>query len=56
MHGKASAGGGPGAKPAPPWLAGAAIGLAILGMASGAIAFGAGMALTQSVTRDVRTG
>jgi len=46
MHGKASAGGGPDAKPEPPWLAGAAIGLTLLGMASGAIALGAGLALT----------
>jgi hypothetical protein len=51
MHGKASAGGAPGAKPAPPWLTGAAIGLTILGMAGGAIAFGAGMALSGSTTR-----
>jgi len=46
MHGKAGAGDGPEAKPPPPWLAGAAIGLTLLGMASGAIAFGAGMALS----------
>jgi len=56
MHGKTGTGGGPGAKPAPPWLAGAAIGLTLLGMASGAMALGAGMALSQSVTRDARTG
>ncbi|HUN42093.1 MAG TPA: hypothetical protein VMU81_17535 [Acetobacteraceae bacterium] len=56
MHGKASTGSGPGAKPVPPWLAGAAIGLTILGMASGAIALGAGMALGQSVTPGTRTG
>lgn len=56
MHGKASVGDGPGAKPVPLWLTGAAIGLTILGMAGGAIAFGAGMALAQSVTRDVRSG
>jgi len=56
MHGKASTGGGPSAKPVPPWLAGAAIGLTILGMASGAIAFGAGLALSQPATRDARGG
>ncbi len=36
---------GPAPRPAPPWLAGAAIGLAIMGMASGAMAYGAGLAL-----------
>ena len=51
MHGKASAGDGPGATPTPPWLAGAAIGLTILGMASGAIAFGAGLALSGTPVR-----
>ena len=44
MRSKASNGSGP-QKPEQSWLAGAAIGLAILGMASSAIAFGAGMAL-----------
>ena len=33
--------------PAPPWLAGAAIGLAILSAASSAMALGAGLALSQ---------
>jgi hypothetical protein len=51
MHGKASAGGAPGSKPAPPWLAGAAIGLTLLGMAGSAIVFGAGMALSGTTVR-----
>lgn len=51
MHGKSSGSGGAGSKPEPSWLAGAAIGLTILGMASGAIAFGAGMALSRPPTR-----
>ena len=33
---------------APPWLAGLAIGLAILGMAGSAMALGTGLALTQA--------
>jgi hypothetical protein len=37
--------------PSLPWLAGAAIGLTILGMASSAIVFGAGVALSQSIGR-----
>jgi hypothetical protein len=49
MRGKASAAGGGGhPKPEASWLAGAAIGLTILGMASSAMVFGAGMAWTQS--------
>jgi hypothetical protein len=44
MHGKASPGGGPDPKPQPSWLAGAAIGLTILGMASSAMVLGAGLA------------
>ncbi len=51
MHRKTNPGGGPPPLPAPPWLAGAAIGLTILGMASSAIAFGAGLALSQTATR-----
>ena len=47
MHGKAAAGSGPDPRPEPSWLAGAAIGLTILGMASSAILFGAGLALSQ---------
>ncbi len=35
----------PNPRPAPPWFAGAAIGLAIMGMASGAMACGAGLAM-----------
>lgn len=35
----------------PPWLAGAAIGLTILGIASSAMALGAGLALGQSSCR-----
>jgi hypothetical protein len=48
MHRKLPSGGGPTPQPTPPWLAGAAIGLTILGMASSAIALGAGLALSQS--------
>lgn len=51
MHGKANPGSGVPVTPVPPWLAGAAIGLTILGMASSAIAFGAGVAMSQSLTR-----
>jgi len=43
-YGKNGAG-GMAPKPEPPWLAGAAIGLAILGMAGGAMVLGAGLAL-----------
>ncbi len=50
MHRKTNPGGGPTPLPPPPWLAGAAIGLTILGMASSAIAFGAGLAWGQSAT------
>jgi hypothetical protein len=49
MRQKNSSGGGPAPLPTPPWLAGAAIGLTILGMASSAIVFGAGMALGQTM-------
>ncbi len=48
MHRKTNPGGGPTPPPAPPWLAGAAIGLTLLGMAGGAIAFGAGLAWSQT--------
>jgi len=51
MHGKASAGDGPDAKPELPWLAAAAIGMTILGLAGSAIALGAGLALSQSIAR-----
>jgi hypothetical protein len=51
MHGKASTGGGPDPKPQPSWLAGAAIGLTILGMASSAMVVGAGLAWNQPVGR-----
>ena len=43
-----TSGGGPVPLPTPPWLAGAAIGLAILGMAGGAMALGTGLALTKA--------
>lgn len=46
MRAKSTGGGGP--VPPPPFLAGAAIGLAILGMASSAMALGAGLALSQA--------
>ncbi len=49
MHRKTNPSGGPAPPPTPSWLAGAAIGLTILGMASSAIAFGAGLALSQTV-------
>jgi hypothetical protein len=48
MHGKASTGGGPDPKPQLSWLAGAAIGLTILGMASSAMVVGAGLAWSQA--------
>jgi hypothetical protein len=48
MRQKSSPGGGPTPLPPPSWLAGAAIGLTILGMASSAIALGAGMAWSQT--------
>jgi len=48
MRQKTNPGGGPTPLPTPPWLAGAAIGLTILSMASSAIAFGAGLAWCQS--------
>jgi hypothetical protein len=51
MHRKTNSGDGPAPVPSPPWLAGAAIGLTILGMASSAIVFGAGLALSQAATR-----
>lgn len=47
MRSKQSGTGGSDARPEPSWLAGAAIGLTILGMASSAIALGAGLALTR---------
>jgi hypothetical protein len=40
--------GGPTQRPVPPWFAGAAIGLAILGMAGGAMALGTGLALSKT--------
>jgi hypothetical protein len=48
MHRKTNQDGGPPPLPASPWLAGAAIGLTILGMASTAMAFGAGLAWTRT--------
>jgi hypothetical protein len=48
MRGKASASGGPNSKPETSWLAGAAIGLTILGLASSAMVFGVGLAWSQS--------
>ena len=48
MHRKTSSGGGPTPLPPVPWLTGAAIGLTILGMASTAIALGAGLAWSQT--------
>lgn len=48
MHRKTNSGGGPAPLPTPPWLAGAAIGLTILGMASSAIVIGAGLAWSQT--------
>jgi hypothetical protein len=47
MHGKASVGGRPNPKPEASWVAGAAIGLTILGLASSAMVFGAGLAWSQ---------
>ena len=41
-----NSGGTPGPVPAPPWLVGAMIGMTIMTMATGAIAAGAGMALS----------
>ena len=51
MRGKESNTGGSAAKPQPSWLAGATIGLTILSMASGAMALGAGLALTHPTRR-----
>jgi hypothetical protein len=48
MHQKTNPGGVPAPRPAPPWFAGAAIGLTILGMASSAMALGAGLAWSQT--------
>ena len=48
MHQKTNPGGGPAPRPAPPWFAGAAIGLTMLGMASGAMVLGAGLAWSQT--------
>ncbi|HVC63178.1 MAG TPA: hypothetical protein VND19_22795 [Acetobacteraceae bacterium] len=47
-HGKTNGGDGASPKPAPSWLAGAAIGLTILGMASSAMVLGAGLAWSQT--------
>ncbi len=43
--------GGPPSKPEVPWLAGAMIGLTIATLATGAMMFGAGIALGQAATR-----
>jgi hypothetical protein len=51
MRRKASAGDAPNPKPEPSWLAGAAIGLTILGMASSAMVFGVGLAWSQPIGR-----
>jgi hypothetical protein len=51
MRSKDSNSGGSGAKPEPSWLAGAAIGLTILGIASSAMAYGVGLALVQPTRR-----
>jgi hypothetical protein len=48
MHRKTNPGGGPPPLPTPPWLAGVAIGLTILGMASSAMVLGAGLAWSQT--------
>lgn len=47
MRAKTGGASSPPTPPMPPWLAGAAIGLAIMGMASSAMALGAGLALSQ---------
>jgi hypothetical protein len=47
MRAKTTGSGGPRSVPTPPWLAGAAIGLAILSMAGSAVAIGAGLAVSQ---------
>lgn len=51
MRAKTGGDNGPRPVPAPPWLAGAAIGLAILSMAGTAMAMGAGLAMSQSTGR-----
>ncbi len=51
MRAKTSDGAGPRPTPVPPFLAGAAIGLTILGIASTAMAMGAGLALSQATCR-----
>lgn len=51
MRARTSASAVPPSPPVPPWLAGAAIGLAILGMAGSAMALGAGLALSQTSCR-----
>ena len=51
MRAKTSGDSGKRPVPPPPWLAGAAIGLAILSMAGTAMALGAGLALGQSTGR-----
>lgn len=51
MRAKSAGGSLPIPPPTPPWLAGAAISLAILGMAGSAMALGAGLALNQSSCR-----
>lgn len=43
--------GGPPRKPEVPWLAGAMIGLTISTLATGAMMFGAGLAVGQATTR-----
>jgi hypothetical protein len=51
MRAKTTGDSGPRPASVPPWLAGAVIGLAILSMASTAVALGAGLALSQSTCR-----
>lgn len=51
MRAKTTDGSGPKPPNPPPWLAGATIGLAILGMAGTAMAMGAGLALSQATCR-----
>jgi hypothetical protein len=48
MHRHKTTAGGPTPLPSPPWFAGMAIGLTILGMASSAMALGAGLAIGQA--------
>ena len=51
MRAKTTGDSGPRPVPAPPWLAGAVIGLAILSIAGSALAMGASLALSQSACR-----